>query len=354
MTNRSPMDSVYRRLQNQGFPPQFVRQFALPEWWNDEAASTPAGLATAMMYIARHLGVSLESMQHPDGVIRLREFGRCKFKKMGRTTEDELAVARAIATRVAHIALTASTGPYTPPPSDPLAIRERILNTADRIDFESLTHYCWEIGIPVLHVSHFPKGRKKMHGLAAIKDGRPAIAISKNEKQAAWMLFILAHELAHIALGHIEEGDVVIDNDSSLQIEEGDAEEQAADRFALHLLRGEAKIAFPGPRWPNAVELARWATCEGKGLGIDPGHLILSYAYSCGDNRYSLARRALEHVQGDFDSVGFLRTLIADRLDWSALPEETSEFFAKMVLDSPHAQSVPSDERISSDESVAV
>src|SRR5437660_1669855 len=99
----TPMKRQYHRLTSIGLPRAFVRQTALPNWWDDELASNPAGYAEGVMLLARHLGLDLSTLQDESAVIALRDFGPCKFKKTGGTTDDELAIARALGTRAAQL-----------------------------------------------------------------------------------------------------------------------------------------------------------------------------------------------------------------------------------------------------------
>lgn len=64
MTN--PMEGLYARLRKRGMSESFVRSVGLPDWWDDEAAMTPAGYAEALGYISSRLGI-------PMGVLRARE-----------------------------------------------------------------------------------------------------------------------------------------------------------------------------------------------------------------------------------------------------------------------------------------
>jgi Zn-dependent peptidase ImmA (M78 family) len=68
---------------------------------------------------------------------------------------------------------------------------------------------------------------------------RSAILLGKDSLYPAHVAFYLAHEVGHIALGHIQPGSMVIDLDrTDLADPAVDAEEAAADAFALELLTG--------------------------------------------------------------------------------------------------------------------
>ena len=86
----NPMVHLYRRLRAVGLTKPYVGKMILPEWWDDQAADNPAG---------RHLGLDLATLLDPSLPIAFRDFGACKFKKSKDATEDELGLARAMATR---------------------------------------------------------------------------------------------------------------------------------------------------------------------------------------------------------------------------------------------------------------
>jgi len=80
------------------------------------------------------------------------------------------------------------------------------------------------------------------------------IVLRRKAKYAAGLLFILAHELGHLALCHIPDDGLLLDEhvDEASQ----DDEEKQANAFALELLTGRASCRItPAGRWPNAHEV---------------------------------------------------------------------------------------------------
>jgi hypothetical protein len=170
-----------------------------------------------------------------------------------------------------------------------------------------------------------------MHGLAAHVEGRGVVVISKDQKQPAWLLFILAHELGHIALGHCrDEGEVLVD----AEIDRGsrDREEEEANRFALELLTGDDEVSVVASRrWPAADELLRFTRRVGAENHIDPGFLVLNYAYSMGPSFWPVANAALNLMDPNPNAPALIRQKLAERLDWSRLPTEGSEFLMRIT-----------------------
>jgi hypothetical protein len=158
--------------------------------------------------------------------------------------------------------------------------------------------------------------------------GRPIVVLCKKTKAPAWLLFILAHELGHIVLGHIPDDGVLIDE--NVDTNERDDEEMAANAFALELLTGKREANFrAGGRWPNAEMLVHFAKEYGRELKIDPGHIILNYAHTMGKEFFPVANAALGKL-GSPDAMGVVRRKLAQHLDWSRLPEDSSEFLMRV------------------------
>jgi len=114
---------------------------------------------------------------------------------------------------------------------------------------------------------------------------RNAIILGRDSMYPPHIAFYLAHEIAHIALGHLADGSVLVDLESDkLAIGNDDVEEREADRFALEVLTGYAEPKVL-PKWEtySARELARVANDAGPELGIEPGTLSLCFGYSTGD-----------------------------------------------------------------------
>jgi IrrE N-terminal-like domain len=325
------MSRLYGRLSRAGLSRQYVRSAALPGWWDDEIASNPAGYAHGLLLLSRHLGLDLSSLQDETAPVRLREFGPCKYKKRDDVSEDELAMCRMMATRAAQLAAEAMELPPQTVPASPAEIRQTILDSGAKwVGLPELLNYCWSIGSPVLHLDHFPPNARRPDGFAARVHGRPVVILCVRKKHPAWQLFILAHELGHIARGHIVDDGALLDD--RVDEESPDAEEMEANTFAIELLTGSPNRQFrASERWPNAQELAK----EGQRIGhmhmIDPGHVVLNYAHTMGPDFFAVANAALKRLEPHADAIGTIRAILADRLDWSRLPEDSSEFLMRVT-----------------------
>ncbi len=321
---------LYARLGSAGFSRPYIRQTVLPGWWQDEAAQNPTGFAELHVLLARHLGLDLDSLEDETKPLAFAPSGPTKLKKAVDVAEEDLAVARAIATRAANLAAAAAPTDHGAIPFSASEIRDQILATGQPwVSLDNLLDWCWSRGVPVLHVSVFPRSARKMDGLAARVQGHPVIIVSKNSHSPAWLLFIVAHELGHIALGHVEDEGILIDD--RVEQQGADEEERAADAFALELLTGRPDCKFTAPaRWPNAQQLAKDADRIGRRLKIDPGHVALNYGHSMGRTFFPVAQAALKLLE-HADGPAILRAKMEERLDWSGLPADSCEFLQRVT-----------------------
>src|SRR4051794_15957932 len=99
----NPMNDLYRRLSALGFTKPYVRERLLPDWWDDEIASRPSGFAEALAYLSRFTGLDMASLRDRSRSPEFRPMPTCRFKKIRTTSESELSLARAMATRAAQL-----------------------------------------------------------------------------------------------------------------------------------------------------------------------------------------------------------------------------------------------------------
>lgn len=336
--NRRPLQELFARLRALGLSTPYVRDYLLPEWWDDDAALTPVGLEEATWTIARNLGIDAQSLRSSDAPLRVPMRANVQYKLPSGTTQEAVALARTLCGQVAKFVVLG-----TPPAKEELAgeagvLRERILEAgASWVGFEELLDMSWRLGIAVLHVANFPRGVTKMDGIAIDFDGRRAIVLTSQKTQPAWLLFTLAHELGHIARGHLATGATLVDG----EIDEGstDPEEQEANEYAIQLLTGDARTrVVAGDTWLNASALASRSLALGRERAIDPGHLVLNYAHSMMGNSHSrngnfwpVANAALKKLPDPIDAVAMIRDRLSANLDWSKLPDEAASFVMRMT-----------------------
>ena len=325
--------SAFSSLKAAGYPRSYIEKL-LPDWWDNSLFKTSAGVLQFALILKQRLG--LETSFGQEGQLLIQTHPRsARFKRRSDTKESELNIAAGLGLAITKLALFCANTPYTPPTSDPKLLREKILAMSGKphVDFEGLLKLCWAHGIPVLYLKDLPRASKRMTGMAVSIDGRPAIILGFNNTQHARQLFVLAHELGHIVSGHLDEGGVLIDEDlaevTDTLIETNnkrkDAEEREADSFALALIRNgyTAPLASMG-RLSSATAIAAKAAVLGREMGIDPGHLILSYAKQ--HNDWAHANQALEYSPPQPSAIEVVGRYFREGVSLEALSSENQEY----------------------------
>jgi transcriptional regulator with XRE-family HTH domain len=123
--------------------------------------------------------------------------------------------------------------PYHDLPTDPLAIRGEAIDAEGQVTLRSLVEWAWNRGIPVLPLN----GVGGFSAAVWAIDQAPVIVIKESRDFTVFWLVDLAHEIGHIARGHVGKG--IIDIESPTQPTTSDADEREATEFALRLLLPE-------------------------------------------------------------------------------------------------------------------
>lgn len=273
------IQSLYSALDKQGISKRKLSPL-LPDWWTEEVEASPSGAQQAKIYLAKALSLRMRPFSETPPRVEFDLPGDKRFKKSAKTSEADVNLAVALARSASRLAISALDTQFTPPPSDALVIRERLLSTgAPWVGLSALLDYCWSVGIPVIHLATPLLGRK-MDGIAMAINGRPSIVLSNNRK-SGFLLFHLAHELGHIALGHVGANGTIVDDeikkDDALNKDE---DELAADQFAIQLLTGNAHGNLTLLQLMKAPALAQLAIQYGKDNKIDPTHIVLNCAHN--------------------------------------------------------------------------
>jgi hypothetical protein len=225
--------------------------------------------------------------------------GRPKFKHLA-LSEAQQRAANGFGGGLARLLLAATPEGAHELPSSALELRHVLLAGTNEpwVGFGQLLSLCAAFGIPVAHLTAFPAGVKGMAAMTASVGARSAIFTARKPIHPAQVAFYVAHELGHIALGHVRDGQSIVEA-LTLDPEETDDgvppddEEIAADRFAFELLTGQPVLHVQGPSdRGTARELVEKATSAGRALRIDPGLIILCFGRE--SNRWAVAGAALK------------------------------------------------------------
>ncbi len=179
-------------------------------------------------------------------------------------------------------------------------------------------------------------GIKKMDGAVFNINQRPVIIIARKNDSRSWLNFILAHELAHYCLGHLEASSSIIDADLKSDIEtqtenDQDAQESEADEFALQLLGGaesSALLASWSPRM-DGVTLAAQARANHKKVGASAGHLVLRHAYM--RKSWREAQMALRFLDEDFEAQQELVRTLARNIDLNLIADDLQDLVSNVT-----------------------
>ena len=328
MPYSSHMADIYSRLAKVGFDAAFIRDAVLPDWWEDDLAKNPAERAIAEAAIARHLGMQIAWLRDPSTELALPPLGKVQFKHRKGTEKGEVLPSVLVAQRAAQLVagrlrdLPNFRGSVTAN-----VLRTEILQKSACVDLPSLLDACWRSGIAVMPVYLVPKPSKRFEGLALYVDQKPVIVLGSKRDSPAWVIFDLAHEVAHILSGHVEPGSVLADEDISTSPDD-DPNETAADEFACELLTGSRTLSFK--REPlNGLALAGAARKYGERRSIMPGVVALIYGKSA--DRWGVAQNALKALGEDRGAHHVVIKTLCSHMELTDLPESTARFLEHVV-----------------------
>lgn len=317
---RESVRDLYRRLRDLGIDARFIRSHVLPDWWRDELAGSDANRALAEAYIAKVLGFRVEDLRDSARELTLPALPSVRFKRYKGEVDDKVRISALVAQR-AVAALARSTG-HRLPAFEKLQtageIRAAILRRSEYVDLESLLLFCWEAGVPAIHLAHRPAGSKPFDGMAAFICGRPMVILATGRDGPPWLAFYVAHELGHIMLGHVRAGAHALVDETLTGSPGSGTQEREADRFACELLTG-----FPDPRLQDlkvtGPRLAVVAAQSGPARGVAPGVFALIYAKS--NNQWPVAQSALRHLGLDTGGQKAIAEQLRRRMEDADLAE---------------------------------
>jgi hypothetical protein len=330
MADSLPAPDLLKRLAALGLPTAFVRRM-LPEWLSPEAARTPGGLLELKLLLSRQFDLDANRLL-ADGEVAFRDPTKRRFKKARSVDTAELFVASSVAMGVAREVAAACTRDPAAIPQTGEAVREACFSawsTLKWISLEAILNYSWLQGIPVLYLEATPPGNKKMDAMAVRVNGRPVIVVSRRSSHPAWIAFLVAHELGHIARGHVEEGIALIDTalGDDPFASETDQDENEANDYAFALLTGAVGTRyFSKSQNVNAPALLEAAMAEGKKSKVDPGHIILNFGHHT--SNWAMAMSALSRLKA-VEPKQTINDTMARYIDLDALGEDAQEFVRK-------------------------
>jgi hypothetical protein len=275
----TPLQLLFQRLDAAGVPESWIRKSVLPLGWKDSLAGTQQGFRRACAAIARSLDIDLKSLLSEDPHPQFNPLPNAYYKKAGGKDDTDIQIASRAAVTIAKLAIEAKLDAYCSPSGSAADVRKEILKGFGRVNLESLLNWCWSYGMPVLHLQSAPG--KKMDGLAVAHSNQAAIIVVKNDFPSR-LAFIVAHELGHVALGHVNSAEGFIADE---RVDRGstDKVEIEANRFACELLTGvpEPDYTYEDGRWRSGTQLAKDAqlTAEKSAVDIDASSIVNNWCF---------------------------------------------------------------------------
>jgi hypothetical protein len=319
---------LFRELRKVGFSSDAI-EAAWPSWWSDDIAASPSSRAELRFALARKLGLA------PKPLLGERvEFvwkDRARFKHL--TTQDAVQqnILSSFGVAIGRLLLRGVPVGHGFANLSPLELGESILNHSRYVDLQQLLATCWALGVPVIQLRVFPLATQSMHAMVIESGGRHAILLGRNASYPAPAAFTLAHEIGHIASGHIRGALALIDVEDPALAKDRDEQETQADAFALSILTGS-----PAPDIStqfqnfNAPTLADAVLKAGPQYAIEPGTLALCVAYR--QKNWPVAMSAMRFIYSERKPVWQEVNGIAESmLDWDALGDEGADFVRNLM-----------------------
>jgi hypothetical protein len=220
---------IRQRLKQVGLSDAAV-DAAWPEWWSDSADPSASARLDLRFSLARKLGLDARSLVDEEGVPRFVWRDEARFKNLSGETDSERAAIASFGRAFGAILAGALRGSRHALPRDASSIRQSVLHSRPFVSLLDLLVLCWTSGVPVVHLRIFPLTRKRMAAMSVQVGERTAILLAKDSSYPAQIAFYLAHEIGHIALGHLSKETAIVDLESDrLGLGGTDEEENAAD-----------------------------------------------------------------------------------------------------------------------------
>jgi hypothetical protein len=312
-------------------------KLVLPDWI-ETAFDSKSGMVELKTFLSRNTGLQITS----DGHLAPKDLPAACFKTNAATSVEQVTAARSMATACARLVAKATKIPYTRLPDAADAFREQVLrqNSKPWIDLSMLLSACWAHGVPVLFLPSLPVQGRKMEGMVTYVSDRPVIILTKKVPHPDWLLFILAHEIGHLAKGHLpeDEGQAIVDDTVEVKTgDDRDQQEREANGFATHLLAPGGKEVTIGRRLPVAARFAALAQKYGHDNGMAPGYVILNAVHNSlinGRKPYALGQAALKLLppDGGPSAAEFCKIALRDNIDIDLLRDDSIEFLEKLEL----------------------
>ncbi|MDR1345494.1 MAG: ImmA/IrrE family metallo-endopeptidase [Bacteroidales bacterium] len=303
---------------------------AWPEWWSESLDGDEEAHKELRRTLSTRLGLAVDSLDLT-GTPRFVWDDRIKYKNFRGDLAEALPALSSFGMALTKIIRQGMQPTQGITGISSASLRQVLIQGIPFIQLETLLKFLWSINLPVLHLQLLPLTAKYMCGMTVHDEYGYAIFLAKNDFYPAALAFYLAHEIGHIALGHIGLNFALVDVEASdFNPIQNDEEELAADQYALELLTGVTHLSFSVTGGnQSSIGLAKECLRLSLEYGIEPATIALCYGFESHDWRtaqaslryiYTLANPAWQTVNDYFHS----------HIDWGALGEHSS--FVRTVI----------------------
>ena len=302
---------------------------AWPAWWNDDLSDSPSANAELRFALARKLGLAPKSLLGERVEFVWKD--RARFKHLGAETDLDLQVLSSFAMSVGRLLTRAAPAGRGFHGISAEVLRQSILKSSQYVDLRTLLAACWGLGVPVVHFRVFPLQVKAMHAMVTGVGDVGAVMLGRDASYPALLAFTLAHEIGHIALGHVRAGTALVEVEDPAQAKDHDQEEQEADAYALTVLTGSPRpeITTEFERY-NAPTLADAAIKAGPLHRIEPGTLALCVGHLQGN--WPVVMAALKMIYPHPVQIWrAVNALAGQEINWEALVDDDQDFVRALL-----------------------
>jgi transcriptional regulator with XRE-family HTH domain len=330
-------ETVIRKLTDLGLDRSFVTHKLLPERLRRALAANQTNLDTLTLEAADRISriFKTETAEFfAPGLLSVDEsaFAAARFKVPAGVSKAKITAYTVYSHHLALLSLQAT--PHLVPSPIPISwkhVRRQILLKYNDLNLNTVTNYCWDLGIVVLPLNDVGT----FHGATWRVQGRNVIVVKQRTKsEARWMIDIL-HELWHAAQNQElpEHGYVEADPRSSAYADSVD-EEIATDFAADVLLEGRAEdIAQQCARVSNKrLEWLKSTVVKVARSNKIREDVLANYlAYRLAQEGEDWWATASVLQRSSHDPWELVRDIALTRIQWSQLCPPDRELLAKSL-----------------------
>lgn len=311
-----------------------VKHF-VPEWWTDKAAEDDTALLELQVVLARRLNVALDTLQSAQPKPQFRSATR-RFKTIHPEGSTQLAVASSVGHGLAQVLAVACKAPVSDVSVSALKLRKLLLDGRQAVTLDALCAWLWEHGVPVVHITNWPKQLRRPDAMCVRVGTRPVVMVVRNETAPARLAYLVAHEAGHVMSGHLKADNNAVLVDDTLPVDDQgfaqDADERVADEYALDVLGGHdlrAAAGSLGGGRHDELQLAVAALKAAKAAKLEAGQVVL--AWSRQTKNWKLGALAMKYLLTTQAAPVVINDVARAQIDASALPADAREHLKQLT-----------------------